>query len=553
MTKVLIVDDSKVCRMLYRKELHKGGYETVEAVDGLQALAVVQEEPVDLVILDIEMPNMDGYEVCKRLRSQEFIDRFLQDKDKEQLLPVVFVTSNMSVEGRAKGFDIGATDYITKGFKPGALLNVVDGILKPANPIRGLNLLLADNSRFLRKLVASFLKGEDVNIVQASNGVEAFDILLRNGRNIHAILIADQLPDMSGLELCRKVRRELGLLGIPVIAMTTEGERDQLLDLFKAGITDYLVKPFEKEDILSRLRASVETVRGMEQEFEARMGVNDDWAKVAPPDHEEVAELARMASSVLHNIGNVLNSVHVSCHQMRAQFKKSKLPQLLLAQKLICDHREDLPRFFTEDKRGGMLPEYLERCGKTVEQEQVNLSKDLKEMATKVKLMKDIIEVQQASAKGASKLSQFGINDLVNEAIKVQMDYVREHEVELTLSLDSQRTVQVQGSSIIHVLINLVKNAVEAMMNQPERSLKIATWDEGDQVMLTISDSGIGLNQEQLSQIFVHGFTTKDYGHGFGLSYCKRMMENMGGNLAVTSEGAGKGAVFTLGFKAVNL
>jgi len=549
--KVLIVDDSKVCRMLYRKELTKGGYETVEAVDGLQALTIVQEQPVDLVILDIEMPHMDGYQVCKRLRSEEFTERFYQEQSKENLLPVIFVTSNKSLEGRVKGFNMGATDYITKGFKPGALLSTVDNILKPANPIRGLKLLLADNSRFMRQMVTRFLEDQEVNIIEAATGEEAFNIIYQRSRDIKAVLIDNHLPDMTGSELCHKIRKELGLRGIPLIVMTSDGERDQLLGLFKAGITDYLVKPFEKDDILARLRASVETVRGMEQEIEARMGNTEDWAKVAPPDLTQMEEYTKMASTLLHNIGNVLNSVHVSCNQMHSQFKKSKLPQLVLAQKLICDHRDDLVRFFQEDKRGKLLPEYLDKCGSVVEQEHVNLSRDIEEMVTKVQLMKDIIEVQQSTAKGARNLVPFDFNKLVNETLKVQQSHLRDEGVELVLSLDAKNQVAVQGTAMTHVLINLVKNAVEAMKGMPVKRLTIQTKDMADLVIFTISDTGAGVAPENMARVFSHGFTTKSYGHGFGLSYCRKMTEDMGGSLSLASEGEGKGAVFTIEMKAL--
>ena len=118
--KILIVDDDRTARAFFRKELRAGGYTLLEATDGFEALHVIHEEDVELVLLDIEMPDMDGYQVCTWLRSEQFSHRFNQKKT--GLLPIIFVTSDHSMESRLKGFRAGATDFVTKDFKPGELL-----------------------------------------------------------------------------------------------------------------------------------------------------------------------------------------------------------------------------------------------------------------------------------------------------------------------------------------------------------------------------------------------------------------------------------------------
>jgi len=110
--KILIADDNPDNVELLRKRLNSQGYETVAAFDGEEALQVVTRENPDLLILDIMMPKLDGYEVLRRLKQ---IDEFRD-------LPVILLTARKEIPDKIKGLDIGADDYITKPFNPQELL-----------------------------------------------------------------------------------------------------------------------------------------------------------------------------------------------------------------------------------------------------------------------------------------------------------------------------------------------------------------------------------------------------------------------------------------------
>lgn len=544
--KILIVDDSKTCRSLYRRELLHGKYEVLEAADGIQALDIVEKQAVDLVVLDIEMPNMNGYEVCERLRSSEFTNRFSQSR--EGVLPVIFVTSNESVEWRVKGFNKGANGFITKGFKPGTLLDNVNKILKPANPMAGLQALVVEDSRFLRNMITAFLKENDVKVTSVDSCERAFELLMHNTDTYNMVIAALEMPGMKGDQLCKHIRQDLGLKTMPVLILTETDDRTLLMSLFESGASDYLVKPFEKDELLARLKASLEMVRTLEKEIEARLWQTSGSKANEGDAVEEALDQAKMATTVLHNIGNVLNSVFACTYQMARIIKESRLRQLLMAHQLLEDNLDDLGTFITKDPRGKLLPEYLLKSGKRVDEDHTNLAREIEEISNKINLMKDIIETQNLSAK--TKISEFiDLHSVVEDAIKVQEPNAREQKVLLSKKLGAVSLVAGYRVPLVHVLINLIKNAIEAMSEAKMKRLKIVTGQKGNFSFVELTDTGHGISEENQKRIFSHGFTTKKDGHGFGLAFCEKAVREMGGTLIVTSPGVGKGATFRLVFK----
>ena len=109
--------------------------------------------------------------------------------------------------------------------------------------------------------------------------------------------------------------------------------------------------------------------------------------------------------------------------------------------------------------------------------------------------------------------------------------------------------VMANRSKVVHIMLNFIKNAAEAMSgNNGGRVLAIEIGQSGTSVFVKTIDAGVGIEEKALGQIFSYGFTTKEDGHGFGLNTCKKFMDEMGGEISVESDGAGKGACFTVTF-----
>ncbi len=250
--KILVVDDSSLIRDIIRRELTAGGYQVEEAVHGFEALAKASEGvPPDLITLDVEMPKLDGFATCKKLREPHYARFFTRSPD--NMAPVIFVTSHDTIEDRKRGFECGAMDFITKPFKKGVILEAVNKILLPENRLKGLTALVVNDKNASRHMVSDCLRREGVATVEAVDGQQAFEIISRRPTGVDIVITGLVMPGMSGEALCKKIRNELDLKDLPVIFLPLVDDKTELFELFKAGATDYLLQPFVIEEFLARL------------------------------------------------------------------------------------------------------------------------------------------------------------------------------------------------------------------------------------------------------------------------------------------------------------
>ncbi|MDM8524224.1 response regulator [Desulfococcaceae bacterium HSG8] len=258
--KILVVDDSSLIRGIIRNELEAGGYQVIEAAHGFKALIKASESPQpDLITLDVEMPKLDGFETCRRLREDHYARFFKHIQD--NMVPVIFVTSHDTIEDRKKGFDLGAMDFITKPFKEGEILKAVNKILRPENRLKGLTALVVNKNSDSRRMVSDCLRREGVTTIEAADGVQAFETMSAGTDSIDIVITGLLMPHMNGDELCKKIRNELNLKELPVIFLPVVDDKSELFELFKAGATDYLLQPFVKEEFLARLIVHLERTR----------------------------------------------------------------------------------------------------------------------------------------------------------------------------------------------------------------------------------------------------------------------------------------------------
>jgi two-component system cell cycle response regulator len=180
---VLVVDDSAAMRMAIREELETGGYDVTEAANGLEALvSVCRDRTPDLITLDVEMPGMNGWDFCRKLRSPHYAHRIAQGRNSR--IPVIFVTGQNTMAERTKGFSVGAADFITKPFAAGELLEAVDRILKPVALSEGMTALVVEDNVVARQIVADILIQEGLQVIEARDGREGYTLFTRHAETV---------------------------------------------------------------------------------------------------------------------------------------------------------------------------------------------------------------------------------------------------------------------------------------------------------------------------------------------------------------------------------
>jgi PAS domain S-box-containing protein len=261
------------------------------------------------------------------------------------------------------------------------------------------------------------------------------------------------------------------------------------------------------------------------------------------------AGMAEVATSVLHNVGNVLNSVNVSANLLTDDLRRSKRAGLVKAVALMRQHHDDLGAFLTSDSRGKQLPEYLEQLATHLAAEQTAMLKELQELSSNIGHIKEIVAMQQSYAQVAGVAERVLVSELVEDALRMNTGALIRHNVQVVREYGSNPPeITVDKHKVLQILVNLMRNAKYACDDAGNADKRITLGIAADpgHVRISVADNGIGIPQENLTRIFNHGFTTRKTGHGFGLHSGSLTAKELGGALLVQSDGAGKGARFTL-------
>jgi len=265
-------------------------------------------------------------------------------------------------------------------------------------------------------------------------------------------------------------------------------------------------------------------------------------------------EMADVASTVLHNVGNVLTSVIVAANMVESVVDQSSVILVNRMAELIKAHDQDLGTYLTEDPKGKRIPPSLEKLGTHLIEEQKVILKEMKGLVWNIRHMKQIIASHQTMAKSAGQAEQISLAAVLSHAMGLSFQPGDEKWITMRLDYQQVPTVLVDQHQLLQILVNLLRNAKQAMRQQvvqDSHELKLSVKYQDDHeasVVITIQDSGIGIAPEHLPRMFTRGFTTKTDGNGIGLHSSSLAIQNMGGSMHVQSEGVGRGATFTLIF-----
>jgi PAS domain S-box-containing protein len=259
------------------------------------------------------------------------------------------------------------------------------------------------------------------------------------------------------------------------------------------------------------------------------------------------AGMAEVITGVLHNVGNVLNSITVSATMAMEHASSAHVDLLLRTIKLIADHQDDLGAFFTSDPRGRKVPSLLSQIGAQLAAGQEAARAELKRLMEQVGIIRSTIEAQQSMAKPREVLEEGSPAEIVERAVSMfRIDFDLKG-IELQVSTDGPARVMIDRQATLQILVNLIRNAIEALADvEGARRIAVKVHASDESIFFEVEDNGCGIPEENRVRIFQYGFTTKERGHGFGLHTSAISAQAMGGSLQVESEGAGHGARFCL-------
>lgn len=262
------------------------------------------------------------------------------------------------------------------------------------------------------------------------------------------------------------------------------------------------------------------------------------------------AGMAEIATGVLHNVGNVLNSLNVGAKLLAERMKKSRIDKLCQATQMVKDNLPSNPDFFVNDKRGLALPGYLVDLAGYLNDEQHRLNATVSDMIERIEHIRDMIMLQQSHSTVRTLWEPLDLATVMEEALRLEMDvHIAHQQVAIERHFADLPPVYSAKGLLLQILVNLLANACQAMADVPagKRKLVLRIMPQpGDMVRFVVEDSGCGIHARNLTNIFTQGFTTKMEGHGFGLHHASLLAQDLGGSLKAESDGLGKGARFIL-------
>ena len=273
--RVLVVDDVEPNRKLLEARLSIEYFEVLTATNGTDAIAICKKGGCDLVLLDVMMPGMDGFEVCRRLRAAP----------ETAHLPIILVTALDRPADRVRGLEAGADDFLTKPVDEIALVARVRSLarlkfsidelrsraahsagaemvetveaLAPQVPERGLILLVDHQRSSFERLVNALTPHHDV--IQIDEPGEA--LAKARSENADLMIVALGLGEFDGLRLCSQARSDASTRNLPILLVADRDDRQKVLRGLELGVNDYLSRPVDRNELLARARTNVRQKR----------------------------------------------------------------------------------------------------------------------------------------------------------------------------------------------------------------------------------------------------------------------------------------------------
>ncbi|MGL6245351.1 DAHL domain-containing protein [Pseudomonas sp.] len=360
--------------------------------------------------------------------------------------------------------------------------------------------------------------------------------------NIAAIPVAERLDDITG-QLNEDQKRTDAVDQRYHFYMLVFSV---LLVLLLVYLAIHLMRSFT---VINRVNKALKTVNDdLEHRVEERTReLKDTQSELL--DTARQAGMAEIATNVLHNVGNVLNSVNISADLVTRKLRTSKAQGLGKAMQLINAHQGDLGTFLTLDEKGKLLPGYLNQLVDAIALEQQSMTEELAQLTKSVDHIKDIVATQQSYAGANSLMEPLHISELLEDALRMNSGALTRHHVTVVKEYNAVPQVMGDKHRLLLILINLISNAKYAMSdlsNRPRQMTLGVKIVEDTTLQISVKDDGEGIAPENMTRIFAHGFTTRKEGHGFGLHSCALAAIEMNGHLSAHSDGPGKGAQFTL-------
>jgi two-component system, sensor histidine kinase ChiS len=391
--------------------------------------------------------------------------------------------------------------------------------------------LLVEDNADLRAYMSETLKS-DFSTVGVSNGKEAWELL--QSQRFDVVCSDVMMPVLDGISLTRRIKEHPVLSSLPVILLSARGGSDAAASGLDAGADDYVPKPFAANELRARVRAAYRMKRLQEQLRE----------------QSRAAGIAEVATGIVHNVGNVLNSVGISAGLVRDCAENSAVALLtrLAASLNTPEAQADLARFFQHDPAGKSFSKALAVVSERLVAERETQVEECNAITECIAHVREIVSSQQGLTRGTFAREATDVNGVLDKALLLTTSLMRGASVEIERDFQILPVLWIDPHILLQSFINVLNNARQALAGNPpdRRKLTLLTRVNAGQVEISFVDNGEGIAPRHLQRIFHQGFTTRPQGLGFGLHMSSMNLRTIGGSIRAHSDGPGAGATFVI-------
>lgn len=329
------------------------------------------------------------------------------------------------------------------------------------------------------------------------------------------------------------------------------------VDIVYSGSNEISVLSKSFQQMKDNLKEKIVDLRHINEHLEDRVKertVQLEKSRKIAVENAHKAGQAEVAISVLHNIGNLLNTAVTSSQILHDYLRKDNNILLRKANNMLRKNIDDIPRFVNNDPKGKKLFQFYLDLEEKMDEKNQYFIRQTERLLESIDSMKKVVTAQQSFASAPSMREKFNLKEIVQETVLMLEDKMAQFSIALEFTGADDCLVLVDKTKVIQIVMNLCNNAIEAI-NEAQSDIRFISIDiarNSSQWKMSISDTGNGIAEENLQRVFNHGFTTKEHGHGFGLHSCANYMTEMKGSMEAQNRTDGqRGAVFVSYFPIV--
>ncbi len=398
-----------------------------------------------------------------------------------------------------------------------------------------MDILIADDDRTSLFVLEKLLKKADYTVLTAKDGMEAWNLLNEN-KTFRMVITDWEMPQMSGIDLCRKIRAADFPYYIYIIIITSKNNKEDVISGLDAGADELLTKPVDRNELWARIRSGKRIIK-LEAE-KKRTGVQ-------MLQSEKMASIGQLAAGVAHEINNPTGFVSSNLKTL-TDYQQDLVGLIKLYKGLTSSLQDTGSDNHLPDKLSEALKK-IEDCENDIDLDYIMgdftaILDDCREGVDRIK--KIVIDLKDFAHPGEAELKIVDINKCIESTLNVVRSELK-YKATVIKDYGEIPFVSCYPQQINQVVMNILVNAAQAIKEKGE--IRIATSEAGGMVEIVISDTGCGIPKENLLKIFDPFFTTKEVGKGTGLgmNVAYNIIEKHGGTIDVSST-VGKGTTFKI-------